>query len=448
MSELKPIRGASARAGLRLCAIFLILLFLLSALTACAVVSPEVERQRLENRIESVSVASCETVVDCLAKWRFPKGYDVGKLVEVEKKLRDNFYQSLEVEALAKEAADAFMALYYDESLLADSNAYTDALVRSLVFATGDDYGVYRTAEEYASYISSMSGSSGGIGITVRKNYSDGTVTVIRLIDDSPAQRAGVMIGDVLYSVEGMVVTAETMDEAFARMQGEVGTAIHFSVLRGDAVIDFEIVRENLSNLTVSYSMLEGKIAYISIYGFKQNTFQYFKKALDEAEAAGAVGFIFDVRSNPGGYLSSVWNVLDYLAPKDTELFSYGTAGEVTAYFSDDEHQLSVPCVVLCSEATASAGELFTSALRDYNDWEILKATVIGASKATFGKGIMQGSFRLSDGSYLTMTTSFYNPPCGVNYHGVGIIPDIVCEDEAQIMEVAMEELLSLINGN
>ncbi len=448
MSEIKSARGASARGGVRPFVLFLTLLFLLSVLSACATIPPEVERQRLENRIESVSVSDCETVADCLAKWRFPKGYDAKKLEEAEKRFRDNYYRPLATVSLAKETANAFMALYYEQDLLADREAYTDALIRSLVFATGDDYGVYRTAEEYASYISNMSGTSGGVGITVRKNYEEGTITVVRVVDDSPARRAGVRSGDILHSVEGLLVTAETIDEAFEKMQGEVGSLIRFSVLRGDQVVNYELVRESLSNLTVSYSMLEGKIAYIAIYGFKQNTFDYFKKALDEAEAAGAVGFIFDVRSNPGGYLSSIWNILDYLAPKDTELFSYGTAGEVTAYFSDDEHQLSVPCVVLCSEGTASAGELFTSALRDFNAWGLLKATVIGVDKTTFGKGIMQGSFRLSDGSYLTLTTAYYNPPSGENYHGVGIFPDIVCEDESQIMDVAREELLSLISGN
>ncbi len=431
----------------RLLSFSLVLALLLSLLASCAVIPPEVERQRLENRIESVSVDQCASVVECFAEWKFPKGYDARKLGEAEKKIRENYYKELEVATLAKDAATAFMALYYDETVFSDTEKYTDALVQALVFATGDDYAIYRTAEEYAEYHSSMIGASGGIGMSVRKNYETGIVTVVRVIDGSPALRAGVKPGDILHSVEGLVITSETMDEAFAKMQGEVGESVRFTVLRGEDVIPFEIVRENLENLTVSYSMLEGKIAYICITSFKQTTFKFFKAAVDAAEEAGAVGFIFDVRDNPGGYLSAVWDVLDYVAPKDTELFSYGTAGSVTAYFSEEEHRIDVPCVVLCSEATASAGELFTAALRDFNAWGLLKATVIGINEATFGKGIMQASFRLADGSYITMTTAFYNPPCGINYHDVGIVPDLIC-DEAKIMDVAKRELLSLIENN
>lgn len=427
--------------------LFLLLLLLLSALVACATPAPETERQRLENRIESVRVDRCETVVECFQKWRLPKGYDAKKIDEAEQKLHENFYQQLEVAPLAKAAAEAFMALYYDSVSFSESAAYTDALLRCLVFATDDAYAVYRTAEEYQEYVLSMSGAIGGIGITVRKAYDTGVVTVIRVIDGSPAARAGILAGDILHSVEGTVITKETMDAAFEKMQGNVGDAVRFTVLRGGAQIPFHIVRENLENLTVSYTMLEGNIAFISVTSFKASTFEFFKKAVDAAEAAGAVGFIFDMRDNPGGYLSAVWSALDYIAPKDTELFSYGVKDDVTAYFSDDSHCITVPCVVLCNGSTASAGELFTSALRDFNDFGILKTTVLGTEKATYGKGIMQGSYRLADGSYITMTTAYYNPPCGVNYHGFGVKPHRVCAD-SEIMQAAIEELRLLIAKN
>ena len=337
------------------------------------------------------------------------------------------------------------MNVLYDTVDFSDKVAYTDAMIRCMVFALGDDYAIYRTAAEYEEYTGYMSGTYGGIGMTVRKNYETGEVEVIRLIEDAPAARAGIMIGDLLYSIEGTLVTKETIDSAFEKMQGDVGAAVRFEIKRGEEIIPFEIVRENLDNLTVSYKMLDGNIAYISVSSFKGTTFKYFKAAIDKAEAAGAVGFIFDMRDNPGGYLSSVQNVLDYIVPKGTELFSYGTEKDTPlAFLAESEHFIAVPSVVICNEGTASAGELFTAALRDYNDADVLKATIVGTSDATHGKGIMQGSYHLSDESVITMTIALYNPPCGVNYHGVGVIPDVIC-DEAEARDVALAELLKLI---
>ena len=100
---------------------------------------------------------------------------------------------------------------------------------------------------------------------------------------------------------------------------------------------------------------------------------------------------------------------------------------------------------MLCNEATASAGELFTAALRDYNKMGILSATVVGTSEATFGKGIMQGSFHLKDDSVVTLTTALYNPPCGINYHGEGVKPDVICAED-EMLDVACAELLKLVN--
>ncbi len=429
---------------------FLLSVFLLlsALLCSCTPADPAVDKARLENRIESVSVQSCETVLECLLKWRFPKGYDVQKLREVERILRYGFYQTLDTAEMAKEAADCFLRLFYDFISFDDATLYTDALIHCLVMALNDDYAIYRTAEEYEMYESSMSGAYGGIGITVRKNSETGEIRVIRLISDSPAQRAGILVGDILHSVEGMEVTKETMEAAFAQMAGDIGEAVSFTILRGGEVIPFTITRENMDNMTVSYTISDEKIAYITVTSFKRTTYNYFQKAMDAALQEGAIGFVFDMRDNPGGYLSSVLDVLDCLVPEGTELCSYGTEKETpTAYVASEPDKIDVPCVVICNGSTASAGELFTAAVRDYNDMGILRATIVGTEEATFGKGIMQSSYHLSDDSVLTMTSAFYNPPCGKNYHGEGVIPDLLCSEETAI-ETARQALLHLIQNN
>jgi carboxyl-terminal processing protease len=348
---------------------------------------------------------------------------------------------------MAEEAAACFMRLYYDLVSFSDETAYTDALIKCMVMSLDDKYAIYRTEAEYEEYKKSMSGSFGGIGITVRKNYDEGTVVVRRLVMDSPAERAGVLVGDLLHSVEGMPVTQETMEDAFSQFSGDIGEPVTFTVLRNGEILSFTILRENMENMTVSYSISEDKVAYIYVSSFKRSTYQYFKAAIEAATEAGAIGFIFDVRENPGGYLSSVLNVLDCFVPDGTELLSYGAENETpTAYVASDDDIIELPCVVICGGTTASAGEIFAAALRDYNDMGLLRVTLVGTAEATYGKGIMQSSYHLSDGSVITMTSAFYNPPSGVNYHGIGVIPDIVCEEEAA-MEVARQTLFDLVNN-
>jgi carboxyl-terminal processing protease len=140
------------------------------------------------------------------------------------------------------------------------------------------------------------------------------------------------------------------------------------------------------------------------------------------------VAVIFDLRSNSGGYLHAVVDMLSYLVPKGTRLVSYFDTYENKEIieYAKDEHKLNLPCVVLCNNHTASAAELFTAALRDFNDWGLIDATVVGTN--TYGKGVMQDVFSLGGGYMLKLTMAYYNPPCNENYDGVGVIPDIVVE--------------------
>lgn len=442
------VKRTANRHGRALLLLALVLTLLLGALSSCFQAGdPLTEKERLAKRVSEIGIADCDMVADCFLKWQFPRGYDTKKLREVESTIHGGYYEAVNTAEMAKTAAECFLEHLYDTVDFEDRAAYTDALIQCMVFALGDNYAIYRTAEEYADYTGQMSGSYGGIGMTVRKDYEAGTITVIRLIENAPAQRAGVMIGDQICLIEGETVTAESLDSAFEKMQGEVGESVRFSVKRGQEILPFEITRENLDNMTVSYTLTEDKIAYISVSSFKRTTYKYFAEAVKKAEEAGAVGFIFDMRDNPGGYLDSVLNVLEYLVPVGTPLFSFGTKKEEpTVYSATNEHIIDEPCVVLCNWTTASAGELFTAALRDYNDMGILSVTVVGTDEATYGKGIMQSSFHLSDNSVITMTTAFYNPPCGVNYHGEGVVPDVLTTEE-EAMGRAEAELQKLISN-
>ena len=160
-------------------------------------------------------------------------------------------------------------------------------------------------------------------------------------------------------------------------------------------------------------------------------------------KANGAVGIVYDLRSNPGGYLSSVVDILSYISPKGTTIASFSNDYADTMV-DDDSHSLTLPSVVICNERTASAGELFTAAMRDFDEeFGYFDVTIVGTT--TYGKGVMQSSFHLGDGSFLTLTVAYYNPPSGKNYDGEGITPDVPVAEDVDPIISAYEEIFKLV---
>ncbi|GEM_PF-1674494 len=359
-----------------------------------------------------------------LLAWGMPMFYAF-KLMEIEERFSLTYYKADEIPTkytLAKAVVDAYVTA--DETEAETIEDVTNGIIRTYVLGIGDKYAAYRTPVEYEEYDDDMSGTYVGIGIIVNYDYEEQTLTVSGFPDGSPAKEAGIALGDILFAVNGEEAKTLGYDTTIAKVRGVEGTEVTVTMQRGEEFLDFTVTRKTLPDNTVSYE-IENDIAYIRISQFKANTGELFKTAVDKAEADGAKAMIFDLRSNPGGYLDSVVEALSYTVPNGTPIasFSIGSYGTITAY---DDHALTVPCAVLCNGYTASAGELFTAALRDYatEAFGLLDVTVIGTE--TYKKGVMQNTYVLSDESTLTLTVSYYNPPSGVNYDGVGIVPDVV----------------------
>jgi carboxyl-terminal processing protease len=196
---------------------------------------------------------------------------------------------------------------------------------------------------------------------------------------------------------------------------------------------------------TVRYSIGEDKIAYVRISSFKDNTGKQFIEAIDAIEKAGAVGVIFDLRNNGGGYLSAVSEMLSYIAPKGTELVSFSNNYSRPIY-ATHSHTFTLPSVVICNGYTASAAELFTSAMRDFSDMGFFDVLVVG--ETTYGKGVMQSSYPFTDGSVITVTVAYYYPPCRIGYDGEGISPkaeNTVTDDESTEIDEQRERANSVI---
>lgn len=378
--------------------------------------------------------------------------FDRTKFKTVEQYFIYTYYKPLpEALEMSETVATLFLEHYYDSIDLGDRSATTDALLRCYVYATGDKYAFYRTKEEYLKFEESLSGENEtvGIGVLIEANYLDKTLKVMTVLQDSPAEALGVKSGDYIIAVDEVYIERDGVDATLNAMRGEVGTSVTVKLLRDEEEITIQATRARISEKSVYYSIDENRIATISILEFNAKTYGEFKDAVDTAVSSGALGIIFDLRNNPGGYLEAVIDAVDYLAPDGVEICSY-TIGQsdTTIYKSDDGHYVNLPMVVLCNSGTASAGELFAAALSDYAKSRIMNVTLVGGT--TYGKGIMQGSVPLFDGSYITYTMAYYNPPSGINYDGVGVVPDIFVDnsDPAAQKDAAKTELNRLIFGS
>ena len=313
------------------------------------------------------------------------------KIEEIDTIVRNNFLETIDEDKLMDSVADGYMA------------------------GLDDPYTRYMNQEEYKAYQMDNAGELVGIGVTVRMDDS-GYILVDSVEEGSPAENAGILAGDLIIRVGDVDVLTAGYSESVSAVRGEEGTTVQLTVRRDNEDIQLEAVRKLIKSTTISYRMI-GEDGYIHISKFNETTASDFKNAVADLRSQGAAGLIFDVRNNPGGLLDSVADVLDYLLPEGPIVSSVNKKGETKMLYESDANSVDLPMIVLCNGETASAGELFSAALRDYK-----KAELVGVN--TYGKGIMQTAYTLADGSALSLTTDYYNPPSGINFHGVGLKPD------------------------
>ena len=422
------------------------LLTLLStlALTACEGGSDAIlSKEELSETVSTDSYSGYDYVWKYLDRWDFPT-FNSTKIKNAEYLVKRYYYKDLpSPRELANATAAAFLENSYDKINLNDSGAVTDALLGCYVSSLGDKWAVYRTPEEYEKYNTSLSGTTVGIGVMISTEKKDGGLYVDRPVSGSPAEAAGIMAGDVIVAIDGTRVENMDFDSAAALISGEVGTKVKITVLRGGTEMSFDIMRAMIDETTVDYS-IDGGIGYIRIAHFNSNTDEQFKDAIDYMKANKIEAVIYDLRMNLGGYLFTVLEMLEYLSPKGVTLasFSDGTAPKVD---ETDDYYLPT-AVILTDYNTASAAELFTGALLDLSDMGYGKAISVG--ETTRGKGVMQSTYSLGDGSTITFTIAYYNSPTGKNFHEKGIEPDVKVayngESDNQL-ETAISELEKLI---
>ena len=326
-----------------------------------------------------------------------------------------------------------------------DKDAMKEAIYGAMLDSLGDPYSVYYTAEEYTSLMQSTSGSYIGIGVVVTKDEETGYINVVEPYEGSGGAEAGILEGDKIIKADGVDLTPLSLDEAVTYIKGEEGTKVKLTILRGEETLELEAERRAIEVITVAHTMLDGNIGYIDISQFTDTSVHQFMEAYEKLEAEGMTGLIVDIRSNPGGTLSSVVNILDYLLPEGKLVYTENKKGEQRIFNSDADAVLDIPCAVLVNENSASASEIFAGALQDYG-----KARIVGTQ--TFGKGIVQSILPISDGTAVKITIENYFTPNGNNIHGVGITPDEVVEFDTEAYQenetdTQLNAAIEYING-
>ena len=311
---------------------------------------------------------------------------------------------------------------YYD----LDDEALMNGALKGLAQGTGDRYAEYYTEEEFSAMMDDSNGDMQGIGISVIHNTDYNVIEIINVFPNSPALEAGLEPGDLITYV-GIGENATPVEElgytnAVMALQGTAGTFCEFTVNYGDNYAqtkEYSIERGFVKEQTVTHRICETDktVGIIKILEFDATTPDQFLTAIDDLKANGAEKLIFDVRYNPGGNLTSICEILDFLVPEGPIIRIRDKDGKEETVDSD-ENEFNMPMAVLCNGSTASAAELFTSALMDYD-----KAVSVG--NVTYGKGSMQTTIPLTDGSGVKLTTKMYFPPFSEGYDGIGITPDI-----------------------
>ena len=304
-------------------------------------------------------------------------------------------------------AIDSVLESFYFGDV--DDETAKDNIYKAYLSSYGDKYTMYYTADEYKALKESTNGKFYGIGAVCQLS-GEGGVLLVDVYDNGAGYQAGLRSGDRVVNVDGRDITDMELSSAVALIKGDKGTSVTLEVIRGTERLTFSVVRDAVEAKTVSYTLLDNNIGYLSISQFEEVTTKQFKAAVEDLQSQGMKGLVIDIRNNPGGLLDTVVGMLKYMLPDG-----------LIEYKGQDNDEFNLPLAVIVNGNSASASEIFAGAIQDYG-----KGTIIGTQ--TYGKGIVQTVKPLTDGSAIKFTIAKYFTPKGQDIHGKGVTPDMVVE--------------------
>ena len=328
-----------------------------------------------------------------------------------------------------------------------DEESMLEGAIKGYVEGLGDPYTEYLTKEEMEEFTEETNSEYVGIGVYVGNDTVNNTILVVGVMKSSPAEEAGIQIGDVIEKIDGVAYTGKQLDEATKVLKAEEGTTATLTIRRDNEEKELTVVRRKITVQHVASEMLENNIAYIQIDSFDANVASSFEEQITSLMNNGATGIIIDLRNNGGGIVDEATGIADLFLDKGETILITKSKKENNEEETKSERDpivKDIPVVILVNEATASASEILAGALKDNYG-----ATIIG--KQTYGKGVIQTLYTLTDGSGIKITTEEYYTPNHNQINEVGITPDIevdITENEDTQLQRAIEVLLGTLSKN
>lgn len=299
-----------------------------------------------------------------------------------------------------------------------DEEKLKEGAIKGYIEGLDDPYTEYISKEDMEDYLADATGNFVGIGIYMVKDTETNKIMVLAPIKGSPAEKEGILPGDLIVSVDGVQYTAEEMTVASNKIKGELGTTVKIEVLRGNETLNFELTRENIKVNPVEGKKLENNIGYIEFSSFDDGTAEEFKTKFEELQEQGIKSLIIDLRNNGGGIVDEALKIADYILEKDDViLYEVDKNEKETVEKSKNDPIINMPIIILTNENTASSSEILAGALKDHE-----KAKIVGTK--TYGKGVIQQLLTLPDGSGLKITSEEYLTPDKTKINEIGIEPD------------------------
>ncbi|HHY27318.1 MAG TPA: S41 family peptidase [Desulfitobacterium dehalogenans] len=296
-----------------------------------------------------------------------------------------------------------------------------------------DPHTVFFTQKEYQKFLDSMELSFTGIGVYIQLEPRG--LEIVGVIEGSPAKEARLKTGDIIVEAGGQNLAGLSQDAATGFIRGPEGSTVDIVVLRGEERLSLKVARRAVEVPTVSGEMLGEDIGYVAIESFGESTEILFGQVVKELDKQGADAWVVDLRNNPGGYLDSALSLAGYFIGEQTALQTKDRSQKFSPYKAEKHDFIfTEPVIFLTDENSASASEILTAVVKDYQ-----KAVVVGTN--TYGKGSVQTMYQLSNGDVLKITVAKFYSPYGKEINGVGIRPDVeIQENEPLKMAVLMLE--------
>jgi len=323
------------------------------------------------------------------------------------------------LEKAAQIIDDDFLYEYDKEKLI-------DGAIEGMVNSLDNVYTYYENEEEYQESLNSGANNNYvGIGVHLSYDKENDAIRVLGTVPNSPAEEVGIQAGDVILKVDDLMINIETYTEGVNAIRGEEGSKVKLAIKRNGELIEIEATRATITENNVTSEVIDD-IGYIRVYAFDNGVFDQFKEAYETLRNKNIKGLIVDLRNNPGGYVKDTIDMLNLLLPKGDVLKLVDKKGNEKVYKTDSKNEINIPLTVLVNQNSASASEIFASAVKDSG-----KGVVIGTQ--TFGKGVVQYVERIKGHGAIDIVAAQYFTSSGVVIQDNGIEPNFVVEVEEEL---------------